>query len=130
MAQARTTSSRSARGDVAVLGAGVRVRGRISGEGDLTIEGTVEGDILVRGELTVADGASVTSEQLEASSVTLGGQVQSHVNATGPVRVLATARVRGDLRGSEISIEEGAQVSGRIDAEFELPPELGGGRSR
>ncbi len=76
----------------AVIGRTTRVRGRVSGDGDLVVEGTVEGD----------------------------------VRASGPVTIEAGARVRGDLRGDGIAIEEGAEYVGRLEADFELPAELGG----
>jgi cytoskeletal protein CcmA (bactofilin family) len=125
MAQARTSSqSRDAQG--ARIGGGTRVRGRIHGDGDLVIEGHVEGDLAIRGELTVAEGARVTSEAVEAQSVTIGGALEGDVAATGAVRLLASARVRGNLRGTAVAIEDGARFSGRLDCEFDLPPELGG----
>jgi cytoskeletal protein CcmA (bactofilin family) len=125
MAQPRTTS-RS--GDVsgAKIGTGARIRGRIHGEGDLVVEGQVEGDVSIRGELTIAEGATVSSEAVEAQSVTIAGALEGDVSATGPVRLISGSRVRGNLRGSAVAIEDGARFSGRLDCEFELPPELGG----
>ncbi len=125
MAQAKRSSSH---GGAAVLGASVRIRGRISGEGDLSILGSVEGDIVVRGDLDVGEHAKIDSELLEAQAVTIAGEVNADVNASGPVRLGSTARVRGDLKGTEISIAEGAQFAGRIEADFELPASLGKGR--
>jgi len=125
MAQAKRSISH---GGPAVLGASVRIRGRITGEGDVSILGTVEGDVVVRGDLTVGEHAKVDSETLEAQAVTIAGEVNADVNATGPVRLGSTARVRGDLKGSEISIDDGAQFAGRIEADFELPASLGKGR--
>jgi cytoskeletal protein CcmA (bactofilin family) len=122
----RHTPPRATRGDAAVLGANVRIRGRISGDTDLTILGDVEGDIAVRGDLAIGEAAHVESEVLEAHAVSIAGEVTSDVTATGPVRLAATARVRGNLKGSEISIEEGAQFAGRIEADFELPAALSG----
>jgi len=134
MAQAKTTVRhapppvRSGSRDAAVLGASVRIRGRISGEGDLSILGSVEGDVSVRGDLTIGDGARVASETLEAHAVTIAGELDGDVSASGPVRLASTARVHGDLKGSEISIEEGAQFAGRLEADFELPAALGKAR--
>ena len=128
-AAARHVPSRSTHSHgAAVLGEGVRIRGRISGEGDLSILGSVEGDVVVRGDLNVGEHAKIESETLEAQAVTIAGEVTADVNASGPVRLGATARVRGDLKGSEISIEEGAQFAGRIEADFELPAQFGKGR--
>ncbi len=39
-------------GEASVLGRGARVRGRIGGDGDLRVEGQVEGNVVVSGELT------------------------------------------------------------------------------
>ena len=39
-----------------VIGRGVRVRGRIQGEGELSIEGHVEGEIAVSGDVIVEAG--------------------------------------------------------------------------
>ena len=44
----------------------------------------------------------------------------------GAVRIESGARVRGDVSG-EFSLEEGAEFVGSIDADFEMPAELGGG---
>ncbi len=125
MAQARTTT-RGTEGREARVGSGARIRGKIHGEGDLVVEGTVEGAVAIRGDLTIAAGASVTSEAVEAQAVTIGGTLEGDVAATGQVRLSAGSHVRGNLRGSAVSIEDGARFSGRLDCEFDLPPELGG----
>jgi cytoskeletal protein CcmA (bactofilin family) len=124
MAQTRTGTRGG--GQEARIGSGARVRGRIHGEGDLLVEGQVDGDLAIRGDLTIAEGGSITSKAVEAQSVTIAGTLEGDVAASGPVRLVAGARVRGNLRGSAVAIDEGARFSGRLDCEFELPPELGG----
>ena len=90
-------------GTESVLGRGTRVRGRIRGDGDLRIEvATIKGDV-------------------QASTVTIGGELAGDVTARGAVLVRAGAKVAGNLGGSEISLEEGASFEGRIDAELDLP---------
>ncbi|HEY8041614.1 MAG TPA: polymer-forming cytoskeletal protein [Polyangiaceae bacterium] len=128
MAQARTSTAHQR--SEARIGSGARVRGRIHGDGDLLIEGHVEGDLAIRGDLTIASGADVSSEAVEAQSVTIAGTFEGDMAATGPVRVASGARVRGNLRGSAVSIEDGARFSGKLDCEFDLPPELGGAEAR
>jgi cytoskeletal protein CcmA (bactofilin family) len=125
MAQARSTH-RSGNGPDARIGSGARIRGRVHGEGNLVIEGHLEGELAIRGDVTITEGASVTSETVEAHTVTIAGAFEGDVTASGPVRVATGARVRGNLRGTAVSIEEGARYSGRLDCEFDLPPELGG----
>ena len=128
MAQTRTpTRSHGARdASDARIGSAARVRGRIQGDGDLVIEGHVEGSVTLRGDLTIAEGASVASEAVTAHAVVIAGTLEGNVAASGPVHLSAGARVRGDLQGSAVAIDDGAHFSGRLDCEFELPPELGG----
>jgi cytoskeletal protein CcmA (bactofilin family) len=125
MAQTRTTP-RGSNEREARIGSSARIRGRVVGEGNLLVEGRLEGELAIRGDLTIAEGASVTSEAIEAHSVTIAGALEGDVAASGTVRIAAGARVRGNLRGTAVSIEDGAGFTGRLDCEFDLPPELGG----
>lgn len=112
----------------AVIGRSTRVRGRVSGDGDLLIEGSVEGDITVTGDLTIAEGGRATSS-IEAVAVTLRGELDGDVRASGLIRIEAGARVRGDLHGDSISLEEGVELVGNLEMTFDLPAELGGSGS-
>jgi cytoskeletal protein CcmA (bactofilin family) len=125
MAQNRTPTRARDASD-ARIGSAARVRGRIQGDGDLVVEGHVEGNVTLRGDLTIAEGASVASESVTAHAVVVAGTLEGNLTASGPVRLASGARVRGDLQGSAVAIDDGAHFSGRLDCEFELPPELGG----
>jgi cytoskeletal protein CcmA (bactofilin family) len=125
MAQARTVSRSSNGAREARIGDSTRIRGKIAGDGDLTIEGEVEGEISLRGDLVIAGGASATSE-VEAHNVTISGSLEGNVTASGRVRVASGARVHGNLKGEAVSIDEGAEYAGRLDCDFELPKELEG----
>lgn len=98
----------------------------MQGEGDLVVEGQLTGAVALRGHLTVAEGGSVSGDGIEAQAVTVGGTLEGEVAAGGPIELLATARVKGNLRGASVTIAEGAHFSGRLESEFELPAELGG----
>ncbi len=90
------------------------------------MEGHVEGDIALRGQLTVAEGGTLSSQSIEAHAVIIAGSLEADVTSSGQVRLASSARVRGNLRGSAFVIDDGARFSGRLDCEFDLPPELGG----
>jgi cytoskeletal protein CcmA (bactofilin family) len=124
MAQTRTTRGSDA--NEARIGGAARVRGRIQGEGNLLIEGQVEGNVNLRGDLTIAEGATVTSEAITAHAVLIAGSLEGNVTASGSVRLAAGARVRGDVQSNAVTIDDGARFTGKLDCEFELPPELGG----
>ena len=119
-------TARSDSGREAVIGRTTKVRGRVSGEGSVLLEGTLEGDIAVQGDFTVAEGARAASN-VEAQAVVVRGELDGDVRARGVVHIESGARVRGDVHGESVAIDEGAEFSGRLDADFELPPELSGG---
>jgi cytoskeletal protein CcmA (bactofilin family) len=125
---ARASSSGSQNG-TAVVGKGAHVRGRITGDGDLRVDGSVSGDVALKGEIVVSDGAEITAD-VQATSVVVQGAIEGDISASEGVTIGAGARVSGAIRGARISIEEGASVSGRIEADFELPPELTGKSGR
>ena len=88
-----TITSKAARGgEGSTLGRGTRVRGRVSGEGALRIEGEVEGDVTVSGDLSIEDGGSVTGD-IGAASLVIHGALKGDVDARGPVAVRAGANV-------------------------------------
>ncbi|MBL9026366.1 MAG: polymer-forming cytoskeletal protein [Myxococcales bacterium] len=125
MSRALTKSRTTAASEANVLGRSVRIRGRVTGDGDLRVEGDIEGDVKIGGTLEVADAATVAGN-VTANSVLIDGALTGDVDATGPVHIRASARVEGNMSGSEVALEEGASFSGRIDAIFELPDGLGG----
>ncbi len=125
---AKATASREA-----VIGRSAKVRGRITGEGDLTVLGQVEGEINLKGDLVIGEGGSIQAgtSGVDANTVTVSGTLEGDVHARGMIRIESGAHVRGDMHGASVSIEEGASYTGRLDAQFDLPPELSGeGTSR
>jgi cytoskeletal protein CcmA (bactofilin family) len=97
----------------------------VTGDGDVTIEGRVEGEVNLRGDLVIAEGGAVVSD-VEAESLRVEGSLEGDANIRGDVVILAGAKVRGDLRGASISLDLGADLDGRLDSEFTLPRELAG----
>jgi len=105
--------------ELSVIGSGTRITGRVSGSGALRIEGAVKGDINVNGDTELAEGASVEGN-LSGESLEIAGNLLGDARASGAIAVRSSAKVRGELRCAEVSIEAGARVSVRLENEFEL----------
>lgn len=123
-ATSASSPSGHASAPASVLGKSAHVRGRVTGAGDLRVEGLVEGGVAIEGALSVAGGARIAAD-VEAHEVVVEGAIEGDVRADA-IHLRDGAEVRGDLRAARLSIEEGAAFAGRIDADFELPAELGG----
>ena len=89
---------------------GVRIRGDVVTDSDLHLDGAVEGDLSV-GRLTIGESGLVTGA-IQAETVEVRGRVVGTISARH-VRLLATARVDGDISHTELSIEAGAHFEGR-----------------
>ena len=106
-----TTSSAPRKLAVASLVAeGVRLKGDLATEGDLHLDGSLEGDLRV-GHLTLGESGAV-SGTIQADSVEIRGRVTGAITAR-QVRLWATARVDGDISHTELAVEPGAHFVGR-----------------
>lgn len=119
------SAKRSGTGEASTLGRGVGIKGRVTGDGDLTVEGRIEGELSIGGALHVADEARVIA-RVEAASVLVEGTLEGDVSSSGPVKVTAGSRVKGTITAESFAMDDGADVSAEIVADFELPPELTG----
>src|SRR6476661_4454764 len=121
MAQAKSRSGGAS--SEARVGSSTRIRGRVSGEGNLVVEGRIEGNVSVSGEVRVAEGAVVEGDVIEAGALEVGGSVEGELRVSGLVHAAAGSRVRGNVVGGTLALDDGASFEGRIENEFSLPPE-------
>ncbi len=108
------SSSPAARSS-ARLGAGLQIKGHITGTEDLQIDGKVDGPITLNGhELTVGSTAQLNSE-IHAGEVVVYGKVVGNLRARGRVDIKKDGSIIGDISSARISIEDGAHFKGRIE---------------
>jgi cytoskeletal protein CcmA (bactofilin family) len=101
----------------ACLGATVVVKGEITSDEDLQIDGKVEGPVLLReSRLTVGHTAHLNS-QVTAREVVVFGQISGNVIARERVEIKKDGQVIGDITTTRISLEEGAYFKGHIEIE-------------
>lgn len=94
-----------------IISADLKVEGNLISNGDIQIDGTVEGDVTSVG-LTVGDAATVRGA-LEAESIRVYGTVIGTLTANSVV-LAVSAKVDGDITHGTLSMEAGASFSGHI----------------
>ncbi|HEY5054924.1 MAG TPA: polymer-forming cytoskeletal protein [Acidobacteriaceae bacterium] len=98
-----------------VIGKSVTIRGELSGQEDLYMDGVLEGTIsLSEARLTIGPNARVQAD-LQAHDIVIYGRVDGKVRAEGRIELRNSAAVRGDLFAERLSIEENATVKGRVE---------------
>ena len=99
----------------AMIGASIKIKGDITGEENLVVEGQVEGQInLANYDLTIGDSGQVTAD-LNAKTVQIHGSVNGDINGSELVVVSKTGRVLGNIVAPRVTLEDGAQFKGSID---------------
>jgi cytoskeletal protein CcmA (bactofilin family) len=98
-------------GALSFIGNEVTISGNIGGAGDIHLDGTVEGDLTCNSLILGASGR--VRGNITAEKATLAGSVEGTVNARTLI-VEKSARISGDLAYESVSIENGAQVDGRV----------------
>jgi cytoskeletal protein CcmA (bactofilin family) len=91
-----------------------RISGEIRGEEDLVIKGRVDGKIHLSHALTVEKGAIVQAD-VDVRTLVISGTLVGNIVASESVRLLATARVVGDLATPRVIMDAGAAYRGRVD---------------
>ena len=94
-----------------VLGADTAIKGDITASADLHVDGKVEGDITCAG-LVQGDTSEIIGG-VTADTARLAGQVRGSINARELI-ILKSARIHGDVHYDALTIEQGAQVDGRL----------------
>ena len=97
-----------------VIGAKTTVKGEISGDEDVLVEGAVEGQVRIAKELRVGPGGVVRAT-VEAQSVLVSGEIVGDVTAAARVEIQATGRLTGNIKAPRIVIAEGALFKGTSD---------------
>jgi cytoskeletal protein CcmA (bactofilin family) len=98
-----------------VIGKSVVIRGDVSGNEDLYIDGDIEGTItLTDSQLTVGPNARVRAD-VSVRDIVVFGHLTGNINATGRVDLRQSAIVNGDVLAGRLSIEESAILKGRVE---------------
>jgi cytoskeletal protein CcmA (bactofilin family) len=92
-----------------ILSADLTVHGSLVSDGEVQLDGNVEGDVRASA-LTIGEDATVSGEVV-AESVTIRGKVKGSVRAR-QVQLTATARMEGDIIHSTLAVESGAYFDG------------------
>jgi cytoskeletal protein CcmA (bactofilin family) len=97
-----------------VIGPKTTIKGEISGDEEVLVEGTVEGQIRITRDLRVGSGGIVRAT-VEALSVVVSGEMVGDCAAQNRVEIQASGRLTGNIRAPKIVIAEGAMFKGNSD---------------
>ena len=101
-------------GSQCVIGAKTVLKGDITGDEDVLVQGTVEGSIRIGRDLRVGPGGCVKAA-VSAKSIVVAGEIIGDCQATQRVHLEASGRLTGNIRAPRVIIVEGATFKGNSD---------------
>jgi cytoskeletal protein CcmA (bactofilin family) len=114
-APASTESAR--RGERATIGPSIFIKGDLTGDEDLVIEGRVEGKVdLKQNNVTIGRDGRVKADVF-GRVVTVEGEVDGNVVAHEQALLRQSGAIRGNISAPRVVLEDGSRFRGSIDME-------------
>jgi|SRR5438552_3543088 len=104
----------ASRPGICIIAAKTVIKGEITGDEDVVVEGNVEGQIRITRDLRVGANGSVKAT-VEAQSIIVSGELIGDCTAASRVEIQSTGRLTGNIRAPKIVIAEGAMFRGNSD---------------
>ena len=109
----------------ATIGPSIFIKGDLSGEEDLVIEGRVEGKVdLKQNNVTIGKNGRVRADVF-GKVVIIEGEVDGNVFAREQAILRQAGAIRGNITAPRVMLEDGSRFKGSID--MEAPKETGSG---
>jgi cytoskeletal protein CcmA (bactofilin family) len=97
-----------------IIAAKTVIKGELTGDEDVIVEGNVDGQIRITRDLRVGANG-VVKATVEAQSIIVSGELIGDCQASVRVEIQATGRLTGNIRAPKIVIAEGAMFRGNSD---------------
>ena len=112
----------------AIIGASIVIKGEVSGEEDLLIQGQVEGRVeLKQHNVTIGKNGRVKADVL-GKIISVEGEVRGNIYGEEKIVIRASGVLHGNIAAPKVTLEEGAKFKGSIDmdakVEKQAPREL------
>lgn len=97
-----------------VISTDLSIEGKIEGTGHVRIAGKFKGDVNVKGNLTVEEGAKLNGS-VRADKVSLAGELDGNIESAKHVDLLKTCILNGDIKADTLTIAAGSRVKGHVE---------------
>lgn len=96
------------------LGKQIVFDGRLTGDENLIVEGTVKGAIDLKSDVRVGPGGRIEAS-VHARNVTIEGTVIGDVSADNRVELVVGASLEGNIKAPKVVVAEGAKFRGNVN---------------
>ncbi len=97
-----------------LIAPGMTMEGKIEGTGNVRIGGRFKGEVSIKGDLTVEQGAHINGG-IRAEIVIVRGEVKGNIHAVSRVELLEAGVLIGDLKASSLTVAAGSRMRGKVE---------------
>ena len=98
-----------------MIGPSIRIKGEVTGDEDLLIQGRVEGTVNLKAHAVIVGESGQVIADILAKTVKVDGKVQGNITSTENVVITKLGNVRGNIVAPRVLLEDGAIFKGSID---------------
>ncbi len=97
-----------------IIGAGTSITGEIITEGDIRIDGKLNGDLKAKGRVVIGQPGEIKGK-IECANIEIYGKVYGQINVKELTMLKASAYLEADITTQKLGVEPGAKFSGHCD---------------
>jgi len=99
----------------ATIGPSINIKGDVTGDEDLMIQGRIEGTVTLKQHNVVVGPEGKVKASIHGRSVTVEGTVVGDLHGEEQVVLRTSASVEGNIQAPRVTLEDGANFRGGID---------------
>lgn len=94
-----------------IIGQGTKIVGDVETNGDIRIDGNIEGNVKSKGKVVIGSNGLIKGEVF-CSNAELAGSLNGKINVSELLSLKASSKVDGDIKTGKLNIEPGAIFTG------------------
>ncbi len=103
-----------------IIGSSVKVDGNFKSDGNIIVDGIVQGSLKTKSNLTIGTTAKIKAE-VTANNLYLSGEIRGNVKVSEKTELKNSAKIIGNLETKNLIVEEGAIINGKCTMSVDEP---------
>lgn len=110
-------------GDPAIIGRGIIIKGDVTGNQDLLVEGQLDGTVTLPDNEVIVGRDGRVNATIQARTISIEGAVEGDLKGLEQIVVKSSGDVTGNIAAPRVGLEDGALFKGSIDMEPKSRPQ-------
>jgi cytoskeletal protein CcmA (bactofilin family) len=94
-----------------MIGVGTTIKGDISSEGDIRIDGNIDGKVISKSKIAMGISANIQGNVM-ARSADISGKINGDVEISETLYLRASSKITGNIKTNKLVIESGSEFNG------------------